>query len=163
MLPVDARLLGAPAEVTLGVLTGESVPVLRQPGDEIPAGAIIVAGPIECEAVRPLRDSTLERLGDLARKLAARPTSLQRWASLRGGAHAARRDPRVRDARAARSPRLDEGVIAALAVVLAACPCTYGVATPLVFWLALRKALAHGVLVRSAAVSRSSRRCAPWP
>ncbi len=154
VLPVDARLLGAPAEVNLGVLTGESVPVLRQPGDEIPAGAIIVAGPIECEAVRPLRDSTLERLGDLARKLAARPTSLQRWADR----FAAVLTPLVvilafgTLALHVHRASTEEGVIAALAVVLAACPCTYGVATPLVFWLALRKALAHGVLVRSAAV-----------
>lgn len=154
VVPVDARLCGHPAEVNLGVLTGESVPVLRQPGDEIPAGAIIVAGPIECEAIRPLKDSTLERLSDLAKKLASRPTSLQRWADR----FAAVLTPlvvilafgtlafHVRQASAA------DGVIAALAVVLAACPCTYGVATPLVFWLALRKALAHGVLIRSASV-----------
>ncbi len=154
VLPVDARLLLAPAEVNLGVLTGESVPVLRQVGDEIPAGAIIVAGPIECEAVRPLRDSTLERLGDLAKKLAARPTSLQRWADR----FAAVLTPLVvilafgTLAVHVHRASAEEGVIAALAVVLAACPCTYGVATPLVFWLALRKALAHGVLVRSAAV-----------
>jgi heavy metal translocating P-type ATPase len=154
VLPVDARLLVGPAEVNLGVLTGESVPVVKQAGDELPAGAIIVAGPVECEAVRPLRDSTLERLGELAKRLSSRPTSLQRWADRFAtaltpvvvvvafgtlGYHAYRASAQ-------------EGVIAALAVVLAACPCTYGVATPLVFWLALRKALAHGVLVRSAAV-----------
>ena len=154
VLPVDARVLRGPVEVNLGVLTGESVPVVRHTGEEIPAGAIVVAGPIECEALRPLRDSTLERLGELARKLSSRPTSLQRWADRFAtaltpivvvvafgtlGHHAYRASA-------------EEGVIAALAVVLAACPCTYGVATPLVFWLALRKALAHGVLVRSAAV-----------
>ena len=154
VVPVDARLVGHAAEVNLGVLTGESVPVLRHPGDEIPAGAIIVAGPIECDALRPLKDSTLERLSDLAKKLASRPTSLQRWADR----FAAVLTPLVVAlafgtlAYHAHKASSEEGVIAALAVVLAACPCTYGVATPLVFWLALRKALAHGVLVRSASV-----------
>ena len=154
VLPVDAKLLNTAAEVNLGVLTGESVPVLRHPGDELPAGAIIVAGPIEVEAVRPLRDSTLERISDLAKKLAARPTSLQRWADR----FAAVLTPIVVVAAFGtlavhvHRASAEEGVIAALAVVLAACPCTYGVATPLVFWLALRKALAHGVLVRSTAV-----------
>ena len=154
VLPVDAKLLNTQAEVNLGVLTGESVPVLRHPGDELPAGAIIVAGPIEVEAVRPLRDSTLERISDLAKKLAARPTSLQRWADR----FAAVLTPMVvllafgTLAVHVHRASAEEGVIAALAVVLAACPCTYGVATPLVFWLALRKALAHGVLVRSTAV-----------
>jgi heavy metal translocating P-type ATPase len=154
VLPVDARLLGRAAEVNLGVLTGESVPVLKQPGDELPAGAIVIAGPIECEAVRPPRESTLERLADLAKKLSSRPTSLQRWADR----FAAALTPIVvvtalgTLALHAHRGTAQEGVIAALAVVLAACPCTYGVATPLVFWLALRKALAHGVLVRSASV-----------
>ncbi len=154
VLPVDARLVSGPAEVNLGVLTGESMPVVKQTGDELPAGAIIVAGPAMVVALRPLRDSTLERLSDLAKKLASRPTSLQRWADR----FAAVLTPIVAVvafgtlAVHAHRASAEEGVVAALAVVLAACPCTYGVATPLVFWLALRKALAHGVLVRSAAV-----------
>lgn len=154
VLPVDARLLAGPAEVNLGVLTGESVPVVKQAGDELPAGAIVVGDAIECEALRPLRDSTLERLGELARRLSSRPTSLQRWADR----FAAVLTPVVAVvafgtlAVHAHRASAEEGVVAALAVVLAACPCTYGVATPLVFWLALRKALAHGVLVRNAAV-----------
>lgn len=154
VLPVDARLVSGPAEVNLGVLTGESVPVVKQAGDELPAGAIVVAGPVEVVALRPLRDSTLERLSDLAKKLASRPTSLQRWADR----FAAILTPIVAVvafgtlAIHAQRASAEEGVVAALAVVLAACPCTYGVATPLVFWLALRKALAHGVLVRNAAV-----------
>lgn len=154
VLPVDARLVTGPAEVNLGVLTGESVPVVKQAGDELPAGAIVASGPVECEALRPLRDSTLERLSDLAKKLASRPTSLQRWADR----FAAILTPVVvllafgTLAVHAQRASVEEGVVAALAVVLAACPCTYGVATPLVLWLALRKALAHGVLVRNAAV-----------
>jgi Cu2+-exporting ATPase len=42
------------------------------------------------------------------------------------------------------------GVVVGLAVLLAACPCTYGVAVPLTLWLALRRALEEGVLIRSA-------------
>lgn len=153
-LPVDARLLGGPVEVNLGVLTGEPSPVTKRAGDELPAGAVVIAGPIECEALRPARDSTLERLAELANRLSARPTTLQRWADR----FAAVLTPLVAAVALgalvvhARRASVEEGVIAALAVVLAACPCTYGVATPLVFWLTLRKALAHGVLIRNAAV-----------
>lgn len=154
IVPVDARLVAGPAEVNLGVLTGESAPVVRQAGDELPAGAIVLNGPVEVEALRPLHDSTLERLGDLAKKLASRPTSLQRWADR----FAAAMTPVVALLALgtlivhAQRATAEEGVVAALSVVLAACPCTYGVATPLVLWLTLRKALAHGVLIRNAAV-----------
>ncbi|MEZ4299986.1 MAG: heavy metal translocating P-type ATPase [Polyangiaceae bacterium] len=154
VLPVDARLLTGPADVNLGVLTGESVPVVKQAGDELPAGAILVSGAVEVLALRALHDSTLERLSDLAKKLSARPASLQRWADR----FAAAMTPLVAVIAMgtlvfhAQRATGEEGVIAALSVVLAACPCTYGVATPLVFWLALRKALSHGALVRNASV-----------
>lgn len=153
-VPVDLRV--APdsglVEVTLGVLTGAAAPVTMKPGDEIPAGAVVVSGPLHGIALRGARESTLERLAELARTLKDRPSRLQRL----GDAFAGALVPLV--ALLALGTfvftvlrgSLDHAVVTSLAVVLAACPCTYGVATPLVLWLALRKALAHGVCVRNA-------------
>jgi heavy metal translocating P-type ATPase len=153
-VPVDLRV--APdsglVEITLGVLTGAATPVIRKPGDEIPAGAVVVAGPLHGIALRGARESTLERLAELARTLKERPSRLQRL----GDAFAGALVPLVAllalatFVLAVRRGSLDHAVVTSLAVVLAACPCTYGVATPLVLWLALRKALAHGVCVRNA-------------
>lgn len=154
-VPVDMRV--APesglVEVTLAILTGAAAPVTMKPGDEIPAGAVVVSGPLQGFALRGARESTLERLADLARSLKERPSRLQRL----GDAFAGALVPLVAllavttfVLTAARGS-LDHAVVTSLAVVLAACPCTYGVATPLVLWLALRKALAHGVCVRNAA------------
>ncbi len=153
-IPVDVR--AAPecgeVEVTLGVLTGAAAPVTVRAGDEIPAGAVVVAGPLRCTALRSARESTLERLAELAKSLKERPSRLQRL----GDAFAAALVPLVAllaigtFALTAARDSLDHAVVTSLAVVLAACPCTYGVATPLVLWLALRKALAHGVCVRNA-------------
>ena len=154
-VPVDARasLEGGECEVTLGVLTGSLAPVIVRAGDEVPAGAVVVAGPLYCTARRSARESTLERLAELARSLKERPSRLQRL----GDAFAGALTPLVAllatgtFALTAARDGLDHAVVTSLAVVLAACPCTYGVATPLVLWLALRKALAHGVCVRNAA------------
>src|SRR5262249_53998428 len=79
-VPVDAELVGAPAEVNLAVLTGESAPRLLQPGERIPAGAVPVGGPVECVALRSARNSTLERLAELARQLRQQSSVAQRWA-----------------------------------------------------------------------------------
>ncbi len=156
VLPVDALIGGEPGsavEVTLGVLTGSATPVTRRAGDELPAGAVPVSGALDCVALRSARASTLERLAELSRNLKDRPSRLQRLAD----AFAAVLVPAVAVlalatlvATTMRST-LESGVNASLAVVLAACPCTYGVATSLVLWLALRKALDHGVCIRSAA------------
>lgn len=151
-LPVDAKVI-EPVELNLGVLTGVAAPVLRRPGDEVPAGAIPISGPLRCVALRAARASTLERLAALAKSLGDRRGKLLRLADT----FAALLVPFVGVAAAgaalyhARRSGAGEATVAALAVVLAACPCTYGVSTPLVLWLTLRKALSRGVVIRSAA------------
>jgi Cu+-exporting ATPase len=157
VLPVDAVLAAAPegggdVEVTLGVLTGTAAPVTKRVGDEVPAGAVPVSGPLHAIAIRPARASTLERLAELSRSLKERPTRLQRLAD----GFAAALVPAVTALAlgtlvwSAARASFEHAIVASLAVVLAACPCTYGVATPLVLWLALRKALEKGVCVRNA-------------
>lgn len=153
-VPVDAEVLTRPVEVNLGVVTGTAGAVLLKPGERVPAGAIPVSGPMEAIALRRARESTLEQLAALAKNLKDRPCRLQRVADVFAAAllpivlilatisliaHGLQSSPA-------------HGIEAALAVVLAACPCTYGVATPLVLWLALRKALEHGVCIRNANV-----------
>jgi Cu2+-exporting ATPase len=151
ILPVDARLL-APVDVNLGVLTGESLPRTLAAGAEVPAGAVPVSGPLDAIAVAGVRDSTLERLADLARGLHARRSRLQRAADL----FAQALTPLVlllatlAFAWWTRHASVERAVVVSLAVVLAACPCTFGIATPLALWLTLRRALGEGVLLRNA-------------
>lgn len=151
-VPVDATVLRE-VEVHLGALTGTPAPVVLAPGDFVPAGAVPVSGELVARVVRPARESTLERLADLAKSLHERPAAIMRlsdtfaawlspvvWALALGtlAVHVAARTT-------------EAGIVASLAVVLAACPCTYGVTTPLVLWLAIRRALELGVCVRGAA------------
>ena len=151
-LPVDAELIGSSAEVNLAILSGEAAPRLVHPGERIPAGAIPVSGPIECVAHSSARDSTLEKLAEMARRLRERASLVQRWADRFAAALA----PVVwlvallTLAYWWKVSSLEQGVVTALAVVLAACPCTYGVIVPLTLWLALRRALEQGVLLRDA-------------
>jgi heavy metal translocating P-type ATPase len=140
-------------EVTLGVLTGAAAPVTRRAGEEVPAGAVPVSGALFGVARRAAKESTLERLAELAKSLKERPSRLQRL----GDAFATALVPLVAllavgtFALGVMRVSFDHAVLTSLAVVLAACPCTYGVATPLVLWLALRKGLEHGVCIRNAA------------
>ncbi len=152
VVPVDATLLSFQAELNVSVLTGESSPRTVRAGEPIPAGAVPISTAVECVALRSARESTLEQLGALARQLKLSTAQVQRWSDRFAAAlvpvvwavafgalayWAARESP-------------ERGVIASLAVVLAACPCTYGVVAPLTLWLALRRALEEGVLIRSA-------------
>lgn len=152
-IPVDAELAGADAELNLAVLTGEATPRLIRVGETVPAGAVPVSGPIECVALRSARESTLERLAALARQLRERSSGIERWADRFATALVPAVWVIALGALLFWSARssVEVGVVTGLAVVLAACPCTYGVTVPLSLWLALRRALEEGVLIRSAA------------
>jgi P-type E1-E2 ATPase len=150
VVPVDLAL-DADAEVDLAVLTGESRPVALRRGQTVPAGAVAVSTALVGRALGTVRDSALERLSQLARSLGERPTATLRWAD---------RFARVLTPTVAltalavliywtRAVSVEKGVVCALAVTLAACPCSYAIATPLVHWGMLRRAFSRGVILRS--------------
>lgn len=151
VVPVDLRLELENAEVDLAVLSGEARPVPVVRGDVVPAGAVPTASEIVGTAVRAAKDSAVERLAALARSLSERPSAALRWADrfasfLTPAACAISLLAVVYWTHAA---SLEVGILNGLAVVLVACPCAYAIASPLVHWLCLREAFAHGVLIRS--------------
>jgi Cu2+-exporting ATPase/Cu+-exporting ATPase len=154
VVPVDLVLEDGPRDVSLGVITGESSPSRVDRGAVVPAGAVVISEGLVGTALRSARDSTLERLSQLARSMNEHPSRLIAYAD----AFAAALTPIVAlialGTLAYWSSRLGiaAGVVNGLAVVLAACPCSYAIATPLVHWLALRTALSKGILIRNAEV-----------
>ncbi len=152
-VPVDMELALGPRAFNLAVINGESEPVTLQTGASVPAGAISVSEPAIGVCVRPARASTVERLGALAKSLRTDPSSLQSLSESLGAALT----PLVIALAVGSgvywtfSVSGGRGLEVALAVLLVACPCTYAISTPLLHWLVMRKALNHGVLVRSAA------------
>jgi Cu2+-exporting ATPase len=151
VVPVDLRLELDCAEVDLAVISGEARPVVVRRGEVVPAGAVAQIA-LTGIALRTAEHSTLERLAALARSLAERPEGVLRWADR----FARVLTPLVWMVAIAtvvcwwRAASVATGVVAGLAVLLAACPCSYAIASPLVHWLTLRKAFGRGVLVRSA-------------
>ncbi len=84
-LAVDAGLQSAGAEVDLSMLTGESIPVARRPGDVLPAGAVNVGAPIQVEVRKVGADNMISCIQRLIERAAVeRPriaTSADRIAS----------------------------------------------------------------------------------
>ncbi|MCK6549765.1 HAD-IC family P-type ATPase [Myxococcota bacterium] len=154
VVPVDVRLVGHAVDVDLGVLTGESSPVTVHEGEVVASGAVPVSGSLRGEALRIARESTVERLSELAKGLREKPSFLMRVAD----AFARWLTPLVWLLALGTfgywtwAIGVERGIINALAVVLVACPCSYAIATPLVHWLAMRRAVKSGVLVRNAEV-----------
>lgn len=149
-IPTDGRLLTGCAAVDEHMLTGESRPASRQPGDILLGGSLNLDGNLTMAVTALAGESSLARVVELVRR--ARQTKgrfqraadrVARWflpvviaiAGLTFAIHTARGG-------------IDAGLLAALAVLLIACPCALGLATPMAVWTALGTASRAGVLVR---------------
>lgn len=149
-VPVDGLVQEGAAFVDAAAITGEQRAERRAPGDRVLAGSVALDGSLvvvaEAVAGQRLRDH-VERI--LVRSFARRgqyagiADRLSAW--LLPGVLLLAVWTGVRWTAAS---DLETGLQAALAVVLIACPCALGLATPLVFWKALGEAREHGLLVK---------------
>lgn len=154
VLPVDGRVVSGRSYVDASALSGEELPLCKGVGDHVLAGTALVDGTlvVRAEAVvgNRVRDE-IERL--LADSLQDRP------AAVRVADRAAQFLLPIVLAVAlftavsrASVHGIETALLDALAVLLIACPCALGIATPLAFWIGLGQAWKRGVLVRNGEV-----------
>lgn len=150
-LPVDGVILQGRAAVDEMIMTGESRPVTRQPGDAVYAGARNEDGDLLIRVTAPPFGGALQRIVDAVVQAALQKSRIQTTADR----VAAWMTPLVVALALAafawhgwnRGPA--EGLMTSLSVLLIACPCALGVATPLAVWAAMGRASEAGVLFRS--------------
>ncbi|HEY5657972.1 MAG TPA: cation-translocating P-type ATPase [Myxococcota bacterium] len=151
-IPADGRVVRGATEVDESLLTGESHPVLREPGDTVTGGSRNALGEIEIEVSAEVGAGTLARLAALLERAQASRPEIQRLADRVAAVFA----PSV--VAAALLTALGwqlagaawlETALAAAAVLIVACPCALGLATPMAVTAAVGRAAAFGVLVKS--------------
>jgi heavy metal translocating P-type ATPase len=152
LVPADVVVTEGAGDVRAAHLTGEETPIEVAPGDEVPAGAVNGAGALVARVVRRAKDGSLGRVRELldAPLPATRETRiadrLAAWLAAAAVVLAV-----VGGARSYAADGAGAAVRTVLSVLLVACPCALGIATPLAY-RAMRAALARrGVLVRDPA------------
>ena len=151
--PVDGRVRVGRALLDTSALTGEETPRSVGPGDRVHAGDRPLDGPLEVEAtavgadrlrdlvVRRLEQARLDRppLVRLADRISGMLLPVVLAVALGAGwGHGL-------------EAGFEAGLLRSLAVLLIACPCALGLATPLAFQAALAAALRRGLLLRDGA------------
>jgi Cu2+-exporting ATPase len=159
--PVDGRLMTGAAEIDESLLCGESVPVARSIGEEARCGTVNLVGDVEIEVTRTAATGTVARLVGLLERAQADRPRLQRAVDRVAGAFA----PAVLGIAAltalgnslAGAAPLDAALRAA-SVLIVACPCALGLATPAAVSAALGRAAELGLWFKSgAALERAAR------
>jgi len=154
-IPVDGRVISGSSDVNQAPVTGESVPVDREPGEDVFAGSINGRGALEIEATRAGSDTTLARIAALIERAQAERAPTQRFVDR----FAVRYTPLVLAAAlvvAAVPPLAGYGSFGewfyrALVLLVVACPCALVISTPVSVVSALAAAARRGVLIKGGA------------
>jgi Cu2+-exporting ATPase len=160
-LPADGRVLRGASELDESLISGEAQPVLRRPGDLVTGGTRNTLAEIEVAVTATAAGGTLARIAALLERAQAERPPVQRIADRVAGFFA----PAVLLAAGATAlawtwagaPATDVALIAA-SVLIVACPCALGLATPVAVTAAIGRAAGLGVLFKSGAAVESCAR-----
>ena len=162
-VPVDGTVEDGHSAIDESMLTGEPIPVSKRPGDQVIGATLNTNGALVIRSTRVGADSTLAQIVNLVAQAQRSKAPMQRLADKVAGVFVLAvvgiavltfllwgfLGP---------EPAWVYGLINAVAVLIIACPCALGLATPMSIMVATGKGATHGVLFRDAAAIEALQR-----
>jgi len=154
-VPVDGTVVEGTCAVDEAMVTGEPIPVEKRPGDRVIGATIAHTGSIVMRADRIGRDTLLAQIVRMVGEAQRTRAPIQRLADV----IAAYFVPAVVVSAvltfivwsaAGPPPRLAHALVNAVAVLIIACPCALGLATPMAIMVGTGRGAVAGVLIRDA-------------
>jgi Cu+-exporting ATPase len=154
-VPVDGVVREGASAVDESMVTGEPLPVEKSAGDKVTGGTLNASGSFVMAAERVGSDTLLARIVKLVSEAQRSRAPMQRLADKVAGYFV----PGVVAAAILAflgwaiwgpEPRMAHALLAAVAVLIIACPCALGLATPMSIMVAVGRGASVGVLVRNA-------------
>src|SRR6266704_3205691 len=154
-VPVDGTCVDGSSNVDESMITGEPVPVPKKPGDRVTGATINGKGTLVIRAERVGADTLLSQIVHMVAQAQRTRAPVQRLADL-VAAYFVETVIAIAVLTAfvwwlfGPEPRLTYAVVNAVAVLIIACPCAVGLATPISITVAMGQGALNGVLFRSA-------------
>jgi Cu+-exporting ATPase len=154
-IPVDGIVVEGTTAVDESMMTGESIPVEKTIGSRVIGGTINATGTVLMQAERVGRETLLARIVQMVSEAQRSRAPIQRVADVAAGYFV----PAVVAVALATAvvwalwgpePRLAHALVSAVAVLIIACPCALGLATPMSIMVGTGRGATAGVLVKHA-------------
>ncbi|MDF1678662.1 MAG: copper-translocating P-type ATPase [Legionellaceae bacterium] len=154
-IPVDGRVLEGESLVDESMLTGEPMPVLKVVDNAVIAGTVNGSGVLIIEAEKLTQDTLLSQIIDLVGKAQRSHAPIQRLADIVSGYFV----PIVILVAMlaliswfvfSPSEGLSRGILAFVSVLIIACPCALGLATPMSIMVGVGRGARRGILIKNA-------------
>jgi len=154
-VPVDGEAVEGRSAVDESMVTGESMPVAKEPGSKVIAGTLNTTGSFVMRAGKVGRDTLLAQIVQMVAAAQRSRAPIQRLADQVSGWFV----PAVIGvailafaswATFGPEPRYAFGLVAAVSVLIIACPCALGLATPMSIMVGVGRGAQAGVLIKNA-------------
>jgi len=154
-VPVDGVIRQGYSSIDESMITGESIPVEKEAGDEVIGATINKTGGFQFEATKVGKDTTLAQIIRLVEEAQGSKAPIQRLADVIASYFV----PIVIGIAIVTfivwyfvgpAPALTFALLNFVAVLIIACPCALGLATPTAIMVGTGKGAEHGILIRSA-------------
>jgi len=150
---VDGMVVEGNSPVDQSIVTGESMPVDKGPGDSVVAGSLSTTGRLIVSTSVDGRHTTVSRIANLVQKAQTSRAPIQRLADHVSSIFV----PAVLGIATLTvvgwwlAGDLSRGIVAAVTVLIISCPCALGLATPMAVMVGTGAASQRGILIRDAA------------
>ena len=154
-VPVDGELIEGSVSIDESMVTGESLPVSKSAGDQVIAGTLNASGSFIMRADKIGKDTLLARIVQMVADSQRSRAPIQRLADRVAGLFV----PAVIAVSALAfigwafwgpDPRFAYALVAAVAVLIIACPCALGLATPMSIMVGVGRGAQMGLLIKNA-------------
>ena len=153
-VPVDGAILSGESAIDESVVTGESVPVDKRPGDQVIGSSVNKTGAFTFRAMKVGSDTALARIVEMVQQAQSSKPPIGRLVDLISSYFV----PAVMIISILTflvwfnfgpEPVLNHAIVTMVSVLVIACPCALGLATPISLMVGVGKAAEHGVLIRN--------------